>query len=230
MTATTRTHLLALALACALTACAGNDNQAGDDGSPPASDAATGAAAGTNAGTDAATGTAPGNTGDPNQPNAAITDTGATADGMATTGPVDDQRFYTLALAGGVAEIAAGKLAQQKSKNEAIRKFGEQLIRDHTAANEKMAAASGQPAMPPPDPMHQRAMEKLQALDGDAFDRAWLEQMDKDHAMTIALFENATRSEQTSQQTKDLAQANLPVLRDHAQTVRRLMQEGVARR
>ncbi|HZH43989.1 MAG TPA: DUF4142 domain-containing protein [Lysobacter sp.] len=157
-----------------------------------------------------------------------MADTGATAD-AAPTAPVTDEQFYQLALAGGSAEVKAAQLALQKSKHDGIRQFATMLERDHANTNRRFAEASGKPATVPPEPQAQRAMQQLAQQDGAAFDRAWLAQMDKDHAKTIALFENAARSNRTSQKTKQLAQSTLPALRQHAEAVRRLMGQLDAR-
>lgn len=209
-----RHHVLALALLSATGLVACNDRDVDAD-TPPTADNAV---------------ATPNTVADPARADAAVSDVAAPADATAAGDaaampPVDDETFYTKALAGGVAEIRAGEAAQKKSQHKGIVEFGQTLVKDHTEANQKLAGASGKPATPPMDPMHQEAMDRLAGMEGDAFDRAWLEQMDKDHAMSIALFENAANSAQTSQQAKDVAKATLPVLRQHAETVRRLREE-----
>lgn len=210
MTSPHRRILLAVALLAALAACDRERPSTGDTA------AITPAAAG--APTDQA-GTTP-----DVQPDAAIADTGTVAD-TATTMALDDERFFTQALAGGAAEVMAARLALEKSRHQGLRAFAQQLERDHSDANRQLAEASGKPAMPPADAAHQQAMDALKAKEGADFDRAWLEQMARDHATTIALFENAARSPQASAKARQLAGTALPKLRDHAQTTQRLRDE-----
>lgn len=204
-----RVLVLALAAAAGLAACNDRNTEA-----PPSTDAAVATPDTTAA-----------------RPGAAVSDVAAPADAATTPAapgtpaampPVDDDTFYTKALAGGTAEIQAGEAAQKTSKTPGIVDFGKTLVKDHTDANRKLAEASGKPATPPLDAQHRQAMERLSGLSGEAFDRAWLEQMERDHAEAIALFENAAASAQTSQKAKDLARATLPALRQHAETVRTL--------
>lgn len=209
-----RPHVLALALLAALSACA---DRGADDAATPDTAAGSGTAA---APTDAAGTTPPA---DAAAPGAATADAGAQADAAAAE--LTEEAFVAQALAGGAAEVHAARLALEESKHAGIREFAQKLERDHTEANRKMAEASGKPAMPEPDAGHRKAMDALRGLSGAGFDRAWLAQMDQDHARTIALFENATRSPQVSARSKALAQATLPALRDHAHTVQRLRSE-----
>ncbi len=209
-----RPHVLALALLAALSACA---DRGADDAATPDTAAGSGTAA---APTDAAGTTPPA---DAAAPGAATADTGAQADAAAAE--LTEEAFVAQGLAGGAAEVHAARLALEKSKHAGIREFAQKLERDDTDANRKMAEASGKPAMPEPDAGHRKAMDALGGMSGAEFDRAWLAPMDQDHARTIALFENATRSPQVSARSKALAQATLPALRDHAQTVQRLQSE-----
>lgn len=241
--------LLALAVATALTGLAAcqpsSDTGEGlSAASPPAADAgvANDAAMADVAGEDAATAAT-----DPNAPMASqgmpdaldgsdgnptgeaagtMADAGAmAADADMPKGPVDDHTFHMRALEGNVAEIAASQAALQKSKHDGVRQYAQKLQADHTAANQKIATASGMQPPAQPSAKHQAMLAQVAAMDGEAFDRAWLRMMEQDHVKTIALFENAAKSERTSAASKQLAQAMLPSLRDHLQTARRLMKE-----
>src|SRR5215208_2364054 len=63
------------------------------------------------------------------------------------------QKFITEAIQGNLAEIAVGKLAQQKGQSDGVRSFGAQLVSDHTAANDKaMSVAQSMGVSPPSEP------------------------------------------------------------------------------
>jgi len=51
-----------------------------------------------------------------------------------------DTSFYKHAAEGGIAEVEAGNLAQQKATNPKIKDFGAMMVKDHTAANNKLKA------------------------------------------------------------------------------------------
>src|SRR3954471_16273279 len=61
------------------------------------------------------------------------------------------QAFLKKAIEGNYAEIEMGKLAQQNGQNENVKKFGQMLSDDHSAANEKAMNAAKSMNVTPPD-------------------------------------------------------------------------------
>src|ERR1700729_2373711 len=55
-----------------------------------------------------------------------------------------DRLFATLAAEGGMAEVDVAKLAQQKSRNEAVIAFAKQMIDDHGKTNAQLASLAKQ--------------------------------------------------------------------------------------
>lgn len=95
-------------------------------------------------------------------------------------------------------EIKLGQLAQQNSNNPDVKSFGEQMVRDHTAADQKLmtlAQGRGMRLSDMPRPMND--MEKrmiaadkaitaeLQVLKGDAFDSCYISGQVGDHDATL---------------------------------------------
>ena len=64
----------------------------------------------------------------------------ASLSGWAAAADSPDASFYKNAAEGGIAEVEAGKLAQQKSSNPDVKNFGAMMVKDHTAANDKLKA------------------------------------------------------------------------------------------
>src|SRR3954467_14640209 len=52
------------------------------------------------------------------------------------------QAFLKKAIEGNFAEVEMGKLAQQNGQNEDVKKFGQMLSEDHSAANQKAIDAA----------------------------------------------------------------------------------------
>jgi predicted outer membrane protein len=50
-----------------------------------------------------------------------------------------DSSFFKNAAEGGMAQVDAGKLAQQKGSSPAVKEFGAMMVKDHSAANAKLA-------------------------------------------------------------------------------------------
>lgn len=109
----------------------------------------------------------------------------------ATAAPVDDD-FVMKAARGGEMEVELGRLAIRKGRSMAVKSFGHRMVTDHTAAGNKlkMIAAKKHITLPADmDTEGQEAMQRLSALSGSAFDRAYVEMMVTDHEKAIADFE-----------------------------------------
>jgi len=124
--------------------------------------------------------------------------------------------FMQKAIAGNLAEIKVGELAQQKGATEGVRHFGTVLEEDHSKANQQaMTAASSMGVTPPaaPTPKEQAVYQRLASLSGKEFDRAFVKAMVKDHKKDIAEYEKEARS--TNSPAANYAQQTLPDLHKH---------------
>lgn len=128
-----------------------------------------------------------------------------------------DRAFYLKAAAGGMAEVEAGKLAQEKGSTEAVKNFGAKMVEDHTAANEKLMALAQSKKIKLPkelDAKHKAMQKKLSAQSGAAFDKAYIKAQIADHEATIALFEREIASGKDAE-AKAFASETLPVVKAH---------------
>ena len=144
------------------------------------------------------------------------------AAGMASTAAfAADETFVQKAAVGGMAEVEAGNLAQQKGASGAVKEFGAKMVTDHTKANDELKQIAGGKSMTvpgEPDAAHKQAKASLEAKSGASFDRAYKEQMLKDHKATIALFEKESKSGSDAE-LKAFATKTLPDLREHLKMV-----------
>ena len=80
-------------------------------------------------------------------------------------------------LEDGRVEIELGRLAQKRSRNQAVREFGAMMVRDHTKAAEELKALSSPSATPAApedtDSDHERLIDELGELSGGDFDRKY---------------------------------------------------------
>jgi putative membrane protein len=132
-----------------------------------------------------------------------------------------DSSFYKNAAEGGMSEVELGQLAQQKATNPAVKEFGAMMVKDHTAANEKLKAlaASKQVALPDSPSLAQKASKtKLDMLSGDTFDKSYVKGMIEDHKSDIKEFQKEA-AEGKDPQAKAFAAATLPTLRTHLQKI-----------
>ncbi len=133
-----------------------------------------------------------------------------------------DAAFYKKAAEGGIAEVEAGKLAQDKSSNQSVKDFGSMMVADHSAANDRLKgiAADKNISLPTSSSVKQMATKaKLEVLTGDTFDKSYIQAMIKDHQQTIQEFRKEAASGQDPD-AKAFAVATLPTLKAHLKKIR----------
>ncbi len=143
---------------------------------------------------------------------------------QAATEPTS-QQFVTKAAESNLAEIKASQLALTKTQNPDVRKFAQQMVDDHTKANQQLTSVAEQKGLKVPDNTdvaHRAAMKMLEAKSGASFDKSYIEQMNKDHDKAIKLFQQAENSGKLDPELKSLAAKTLPTLESHHQAVSRL--------
>jgi putative membrane protein len=128
-----------------------------------------------------------------------------------------DSSFFNNAAEGGLFEVDAGNLAQQKGASQAVKDFGGMMVTDHSAANDKLKAlaATKNISLPTSASVGQMATKaKLDVLSGDTFDKSYIKSQIKAHHATIALFKKEIASGQDAD-AKAFATATLPTLKAH---------------
>ena len=125
--------------------------------------------------------------------------------------------FLSEAAQGSLAEVNLGQMAADKSENEAVKEFGRRMVRDHGKANEEVKDLATTARVPLPTEMSAEAkalQQRLSNLSGAEFDRAYMEEMVKDHKKDIAAFEKQAEHGQNAQ-VKEWAKKTLPTLKEH---------------
>jgi putative membrane protein len=99
----------------------------------------------------------------------------------ADSGPTDPQIAHIAYTAGNI-DIEAAEFALRKSKSSAVREFASQMVRDHTAVNDKALALVKRLHVAPEQNATSKSLTdraaqtrtKLEKLHGTAFDRAYV--------------------------------------------------------
>ena len=141
------------------------------------------------------------------------------------------QKFITKAIEGNLAEVQLGQLAQQKGASDGVRTFGQQLVTDHTAANQKATAVAGQMSVTPPsEPNKQQkaVYDRMAKLSGDAFDRQFVKHMVDDHKKDVAEYQKAAKRK--NDPAAGYADETLPTLQQHLQTAQSLTKDAGKKR
>ncbi|MGZ3871625.1 MAG: DUF4142 domain-containing protein [Mucilaginibacter sp.] len=146
----------------------------------------------------------------------------AATGGIAVTS--DDAKFATDAANGGMAEVALGKLAQQKAVNAQVKNFADMMVTDHTKANDELTAIAKEKNITLPvtvDADHQKKMDDLSKLSGKDFDKAYVDAMVDGHKKTLDLLQNAAKN--CSDTTlKAFAAKTAPVVQMHLDAINKI--------
>jgi putative membrane protein len=130
-----------------------------------------------------------------------------------------DAKFAKEAAGGGMAEVKLGQLAQEKGSSDFVKQFGKKMVEDHSKINDdlKAVAAKDNITLPSDLPPKQQALyDRLSKLSGEAFDKAYIAAMTRDHKMDIAEFKKEA-SAGKNPDLKEFASKTLPVIEGHLQ-------------
>ena len=128
-----------------------------------------------------------------------------------------DSVFAVTAADGGMLEVALGKLAVKKATNASVKKFAAQMVTDHSKANLELKTLASEKHLVIPASMSdkcQKVLSDLEAKTGSDFNKAYAEQMVKDHKDTIDLFQKEAKDGIDAQVTA-WAKNTLPTLEHH---------------
>ena len=236
-------HLRSALLACFLAATAG----CGDDVTPGSKEPAEPSVR--------TTGRGPSAPGTPLPPDAEGVPTAGTAAGSPETGPAPtgvpgtpgtpaatgappagaptDPQIAAILVAANDADIATAKLAKRKSKDPAVLAFADQMIADHEAANEKVRKllTGAERGLEPSETSramareHDATMQRLAALEGAAFDRAYVEQEVLVHGKVLDTIDRALVPSARAPELAAVLAEVRPVIDAHLAHARKLQEQ-----
>ena len=132
-----------------------------------------------------------------------------------------DRSFVEKATIGGMTEIQASKLAQEKGSAPAVKEYAQHMITEHTEAAAELTKIASAKSVTPPgtlDSAHKKDVDKLSKLSGADFDKAYVKQMVADHKTTVSLFEKESKSGKDAD-LQAFAGKTLPKLQEHLQSI-----------
>jgi putative membrane protein len=132
-----------------------------------------------------------------------------------------DVQFAVEAASGGIAEVALGKMAEQRAMNRMVKNFGAMMVKDHSKANDKLAALAKSKNINLPNEPNagdQQTIDKLMKLSGRDFDKAYISDMIDDHKNDIKEFKYASKN-CNDPDIKHFAAKTLPVLQNHLDAI-----------
>lgn len=120
-------------------------------------------------------------------------------------------------------EIQAGEIAQKNGKSKAVRDYGKMLVKDHTAADEKVAELAQRERVdlvastPAPGPNDMGTMAS-----GPDFDRKFAQEMLDDHRKALGVLTGA-RDTTADPQLRKLLTDLIPTLEKHEAAAERII-------
>ena len=141
---------------------------------------------------------------------------------LAADGPSDAQIAHIAYTAGNI-DVAAAKQALAKSHNEAVREFASEMVRDHEAVNDKALALVKELKVTPQDNATSQALakaaaeesQKLAALDGAAFDKAYVANEVAFHGTVNGALKSTLIPSAQNAQLKALLETGLTLFSEH---------------
>ncbi|MFC0132235.1 hypothetical protein CR105_15785 [Massilia eurypsychrophila] len=152
----------------------------------------------------------------------------ATGGAAATTGTAlskADQKILMDMAAGNMAEIEIAKLADSKSQNDQVKTYARQMIDDHTKALTEIQQLASTKAVTLPtalDKKHQAMADKLGALSGDAFDKAYMRQAGVDDHKKMHGMLNSAQKKAKDPDIKALAARLQPTVEQHLKAAQQM--------
>jgi putative membrane protein len=128
-----------------------------------------------------------------------------------------DETFVRNAAEGSMAEVKLGQLAEEKAQAPEVKNFAKRMVEDHGKALEEIKQLGSQTGINmPTDVSHKDAViyDRLSKLSGPEFDRAYSQEMVKDHQKDVAEFKQAESSAQQPA-VKQFAQKTVGTLQSH---------------
>ncbi|MFI5160853.1 MAG: DUF4142 domain-containing protein [Sphingobacteriales bacterium] len=147
-----------------------------------------------------------------------------TTETAASTMHVDkgDSTFVVTAANDGMAEVAAGKMAQGKAVSTRVKNFASMMVTDHTQAGNELAAIAktkniALPSAPNADA--QKMAADMDKMSGKDFDKDYVNGMVDGHEKAVKLFTDASQNLKDPD-LKAFATKTLPTLKMHLDSIK----------
>lgn len=136
-----------------------------------------------------------------------------------------DRTFVMQAGQLGMMEVELGRLAVQRGSSAGVKQYGQEMVEEHTRANQELMQLAMQKKVELPTEMSTQntaLMERLSGLSGKSFDTAYKQAMIDSHKQAIALFQAQSQQGQDPQ-LKAWATQKLPNLQAHLKMVNQML-------
>ena len=136
-----------------------------------------------------------------------------------------DRTFVIQAGQLSMMEVELGRLAVQRGSSAGVKQYGQEMVEDHTRANQELMQLAMQKKVELPSEMSTQntaLIDRLSGLSGSSFDTAYKQAMIDSHNQAIALFQAQSQQGQDPQ-LKAWATQKLPNLQAHLEMVNEML-------
>ena len=136
-----------------------------------------------------------------------------------------DRNFVMQAGQLGMLEVDLGRLAVQRGSSDGVKQYGQEMVEEHTQANQELMQVAMQKGVKLPTEMSSQntaLMERFSGLSGTSFDAAYKQAMIESHNQAISLFQAQSQQGQDPD-LKAWATQKLPNLQAHLQMVNQML-------
>jgi len=136
-----------------------------------------------------------------------------------------DRTFVMQAGQLSMMEVELGRLAVKRGSSAGVKQYGQEMVEDHTRANQELMQLAMQKKVELPTEMSTQntaLIDRLSGLSGRSFDTAYKQAMIDSHNQAIALFKAQSQQGQDPQ-LKAWATQKLPKLQAHLEMVNQML-------
>ena len=136
-----------------------------------------------------------------------------------------DRTFVMQAGQLSMMEVELGRLAVQRGSSAGVKQYGQEMVEEHTRANQELMQLAMQKKVELPTEMSTQntaMIDRLSGLSGRSFDTAYKQAMIDSHNQAIALFQAQSQQGQDPQ-LKAWATQKLPNLQAHLEMVNQML-------
>lgn len=138
---------------------------------------------------------------------------------------VSDTGYIRQAIRGNTLEVALGRVAESRAENSEVKSFAERMVEDHNSMNREWTDLARRNRMTTAvvdvGPNGQQTIDRLEDLSGTAFDQAYMNEMLRQHEMSLAAFQQMASSASSSN-VKQLAQNGVTTVQQHLSLARQV--------
>jgi putative membrane protein len=135
-----------------------------------------------------------------------------------------DSEFMTKAASGGMLEVELGKVVAQRATTPAAKEFAQQMVTDHTKANDELKALAAKKNFKLPASLgedQKKVYDEVLTEKGAKLDQKYVSEMVDDHEEDVKEFQEAN-TKSSDPAVKAFAAKTLPVLQMHLTMIKKI--------